>query len=172
MSGRRWGKPWWRWTAFLVPEANPALPRHCMGKIQTSKPCLHQSGRSQTAAHGQGTAQGGQAQEGGLLTTPRGMTWPQAHGQTWAQLLSLSRMLGTALTRALSGGVIMRTLSGDSPCRIVCSPSKASTEDGQLLHLLAWTGTHSHSMAWHFDPLTKHDCNGLCMNVMRLSLGI
>lgn len=143
MSGRRWAKPLLRWTASLAPEPKPASPPHSMGKIRILKPCLPQSGQGLTAGHGLEVAQGGKVHEGEPLATPTEVKVPQVQGQTWGQLLSLSRMLGTALMRTLSETVAVRTLSGGSPCRTVCSPSKASTGDGQLGHLLAWSGTHS-----------------------------
>lgn len=137
MSGRQWGKPLWKWIAFLAPSPNPALPQPGLVTTLTLKPCLPQSMQSPVAALGQGTAQnqGDPAQGAAPLGIPMLMSAPQVQGQTWVQLLRPSRALGTALMRTLSGA--MR----HSPCKTVCGPGRALTEDGQPTLLVVWTGT-------------------------------
>lgn len=158
MSGRQWGKPWLRWTAFPVPNPNPALPQPGLGTTLTVKPCLPQSVQSPTAALGRGAAQnqGAPAQGAVPLGVPMLMRAPPVQGQTWVQHLRPSRMLGTALVRTLGGA--MRP----SPCRTVCGLGRAPTEGGQPTRLLVWTGTCLLSL----DPYKRmtamiHECKSM-----------
>lgn len=133
MSGRQWGKPLLRWTAFPAPSPDPALPQPGLVMTLTLKPCLPQSVQSPTAALCQGTAlhQRGQAQGGFPLGMPMLMRASPVLGQTWGHLLNLSRALGAPLMRTPLGAV------RHSPCKTVCGPGRARIEDGHLVLLLA-----------------------------------